>query len=276
MTGAGRRPWPEKHAAKALLGYVLDLRLAHAAPGPSPISVRSPWDAWWACYRAGLPLSQLAPRISYGPGACPSCASRALRLAATDPPGHPGNGPGACRCLGEWASRMRAPGPPASWPPMSLSLALIKPAAPAAQIACLLAPAYRVLAARQLTLTTADTRRMYPEAYGAGYVRARDAYMTSGPVQVLILRARRPGKAGSGAVKARIRAQLGADPLRNHLHMPDNPGETLADIAHFAGYQALAQLYRRHERDDTARRLAFYRAALGIGQPGADRLPAAG
>ena len=58
--------------------------------------------------------------------------------------------------------------------------------------------------------------------------------------------------------------------------MPDNPGEALADIAQFAGYPELAQLYRRYERDYTARRVAFYRAALGIGPAGADRLPAAG
>ena len=55
--------------------------------------------------------------------------------------------------------------------------------------------------------------------------------------------------------------------LRNHLHMPDNPGEALADIAHFAGPDVFAELYERHERDQRAGRLAAYRAALGIGKP---------
>jgi hypothetical protein len=139
----------------------------------------------------------------------------------------------------------------------------------------MLDPEYSILGSRELTLTAADTRRLYPEAYGADYVRDRDAYLTSGRAYVLVLRARRDGT-GPGAVKMRIREHIGADALRNHLHMPDNPGEALADIAQFAGYQELAQLYRRYERDHTARRLAFYRAALGIGPAGADRLPAAG
>jgi hypothetical protein len=162
-----------------------------------------------------------------------------------------------------------------AWPPVCLSLALIKPGAPAATIRDLLAPVFEILGSRQLTLTPAGTRRLYPEAYGAGWVRDRDAYLTSGPARVLILRARRAG-IDPGAVKMRIRERVGGDVLRNHLHMPDNPGEALADIAQFAGYTELAQLYWRYERDHTARRLAFYRAALGIGPAGADRLPAAG
>lgn len=174
------------------------------------------------------------------------------------------------------AETMRAPGPPARWPTLTLSLALIKPAAPATAITALLAEEYDILHSRELTLATADTRRLYPEAYGASYVWDRDAYLTSGPTQVLILSARQPGT-DPGTTKARIRRRLGGGPLRNHLHMPDNPGEAFADIAHFTGYSLLAQLYRRYERDhDTVRRLAFYRAALGISPAGADRLPAAG
>ena len=265
---------PGKHTARALLGYVLDTQLSGAA-SEREVSVPSPWDAWWACYRAGLPLAGLASGVRTRDHACPSCARRALRLAAASPPGHPGTGPQACGCLLEWAERMRGPGPRMAWPPVSLSLALIKPCAPEAPILGLLDQAFEVLASRQLTLATADTRRMYPEAYGASYVRDRDAYLTGGPVRVLILHARRPGT-DPGTVKTRIRGQAGGDALRNHLHMPDNPGEALADIAHFAGHQELAQLYRRYESDHTARRLAFYRAALGISPPGADRLPAAG
>jgi hypothetical protein len=57
--------------------------------------------------------------------------------------------------------------------------------------------------------------------------------------------------------------------------MPDNPGEALADIAHFADYEELAQLYRRYERDRSSSRLALYRTALGIGPSCADRLASA-
>ena len=167
---------------------------------------------------------------------------------------------------------MRSPAPQTHWPPWSLTLALIKPDAPAARIHERLAGEYGILATSTRTLTTQDTRRMYPEAYGADYVAARDAYLTSGPVAVLVLRARSRGACGRTAgIKAGIRYDLGAGMLRNHLHMPDNPGEALADIAHFAGPSVLAELYERHERDQRAGRLAFYRAALGIGETGARR-----
>jgi len=239
------------------------------------VSVPSPWDAWWACYRAAIPMPARAPRIVVRDRSCPSCARRALQLATANTPSHPGTGAQSCGCLLRWAGQMRAPGPSVAWPPVSLSLALIKPDAPAAPILDFLAPVFEILGSRELTLTTGQTRRLYPEAYGADWVRDRDAYLTSGPAHVLILRARR-ASTDPGAVKTQIRKHIGGDALRNHLHMPDNPGEALADIAQFAGYTELAQLYRRYERDHTARRVAFYRAALGIGPAGADRLPAAG
>ncbi len=275
MNNAAPAPWPAKHAARTLLGYMLDTRLAGNDPR-ADVTVSSPWDTWWAGYRARLPLTKLAPRLGANGRPCCHCARQVARLAATDPPGHPGTGPQPCRCLLRWAETMRAPEPAVTWPGIRLSLALIKPAAPAAIIIALLATEYAILHTYKLTLATADTQRLYPEAYGAGYVRDRDAYLTSGQSQALILLTRQPG-ADPGAIKQHIRAQLGAGPLRNHLHMPDNPGEALADIAHFAGYPMLAQLYRRYERGHyTARRLAFYRTALGISPAGTDRLPAAG
>jgi len=266
---------PARHAAKALLGYALDTLLSGTPAAGSGTCVPNPWDAWWASYRTGRPLAATGIRADAGGGACADCAGRALALAADSPPGHPGTEPAPCGCLLRWAEAMRSPGPLAGWPTAALSLALIKPGAPAGLIRGLLTVDFDVLTDRELVLTTADTRRLYPEAYGAAYVAERDAYLTSGPAQVLTLLARHRA-VGCWDVKARIRAQAGGDVLRNHLHMPDNPGEALADIAHFAGYAELARLYRRYERDRTSSRLAFYRTALGISPSCADRLAAAG
>jgi hypothetical protein len=177
------------------------------------------------------------------------------------------------RAVACWSGRvrMRSPAGQVSWPPVSLSLALLKPGAPWDWVGRQLASAHQVLLSFQRTLTTMDTRRLYPEAYGATYLAARDAYLTRAPVLVLVLRALAPGSETSGQVKTSIRHELGGDVLCNHLRMPDNPGEALADIAHFAGERTLAELHGRYERDGTAGRLAFYRAALGIGQAGAHR-----
>ena len=57
------RPWPARHAGRALLGYALEIRLADITP-ESGITVPGPWDAWWACYRAGMPLATLIPRFA--------------------------------------------------------------------------------------------------------------------------------------------------------------------------------------------------------------------
>jgi hypothetical protein len=263
-----------KHAARALLGYAMECLLA-GLPAPAGTLVPGPWDAWWACYRAGLPLGRLAAGTRARRTACASCAERASLLAAADPPQHPGavGCPGGC--LLSWAAAMRSPGTPVTWPDSALSLALLKPGAPANWIAAHLQDAFEVLGESGRPLTPADTRQLYPEAYGAEFVKERDAYLTSGPVRILILRAR-SGGTQPGAVKRQIRAGAGAGSLRNHVHMPDSPGDAFADIAHFAGYDQLRLLYGRHDRDGTAGRLAFYRAALGIGDPGADRRPPAG
>lgn len=278
MTGSEPDAWSVKHAAKALLGYILDARLSGRVPAARETETAvmpTVWDAWWACFRAGMPLGKAGVRVQPD-GNCPECAGPAALLAVADPPEHPGTGPGPCGCLLRWAEAVRSPGPEAGWPPAVLSLALIKPGAPAGRIQGMLGAWYEVLAAEEFALTTADTRRLYPEAYGAEYVADRDAYLTSAPVRVLTLLARNPATNSKDA-KASIRCQLaGGDALRNHLHMPDNPGEAFADIAQFAGYDQLTELHRRYERDHTADRMAFYRAALGISGGSADRLPAGG
>jgi hypothetical protein len=65
-------------------------------------------------------------------------------------------------------------------------------------------------------------------------------------------------------VRSEIRSALGvADEAENHLHMPDSPGETLANIEQFFGSEALLEQYRRMERGHGHRRLAVHGALLG-------------
>lgn len=272
MTGsAASKRLPAKHLPKALLGHALETLLS-GGTSAATVDVANVWDAWWACYRAAVPADRLGLQVAAPKPSCPHCTLDALALAAQSPPGHPGVSTARpCGCLREWAIRMRAPAPAVTWPPLSLTLALIKPGAPAARIKDLLSTSYELGHSITRSLTAHDTRRLYPEAYGAQYVAARDAYMTSGPVTALVLRPRQRRATSAGPLKERIRRRLGADPVRNHLHMPDNPGEALADIAHFAGWKVLAALYERHERDRAQSRLAFYRAALGITGPGTHR-----
>lgn len=271
MIAARPQPLPAKHLPKALLGLVIERRLSGCS-APDTVPVSSPWDVWWACYRAVLPVDELdvcVPRPGIG---CADCDHDAHVLAAATPPRHPDavGGP-PCDCLLAWAIRMRAPAVRVRWPATRLTLALLKPGAPHAPIRAALEQAHHVLTETETTLTTDDTRWLYPEAYGADYVAARDAYLTSGPVQILLLRSLRPDTATAAQIKANIRRILSADELRNHLHMPDNPGEAFADIAHLAGRDTLTNLYERYERDRSAERLAFYRAALGISRPDAHR-----
>jgi hypothetical protein len=271
LDGPGR--WPAKHLPRALLGHVMETLLSEHTPHPGALTVRvfSPWDAWWVCYRAGLPLEALQAlgvAIALPEHVCTGCARDALALA--EAPSHPGaDGGRDCGCLRTWAVRMRAPAPEPSWPDLSLTVALAKPGAPRELIRAELRRSHHVLATVPLTLTTDDTRRLYPEAYGADYVAARDAYLTSGPALALVLRAATK-TAAAVTVKARIRGLLGGDRLANHLHMPDNPGEALADIGHLAGTELLRGLYERYERDRAEYRLGFYRAALGIGSSNVD------
>src|SRR5216683_2159987 len=234
--------WPARHLPQALLGYVLETRLAGLSAGAPVVTVTSPWDLWWVCFRTAIPAGQVGVTATAPAPSCAACADDARELAAADPPRHPGMTPGrACGCLLEWAVRMRAPAAPVTWPPLSLTLALIKPGAPVQALRARLERTSDVLQAREQTLTTADVRRLYPEAFGE-----------------------------PGELKKRLRQEMGAtDVMRNHLHMADNPAEALADIRHLAGQDVLAGLYERHERDRAADRIAFYRAALGIRQPGA-------
>jgi hypothetical protein len=258
---------------QALLGYVLEARLAGLNSQAPAVAVNSPWDLWWACYRAAIPAEQLDVTCNVPVLSCPACVNDAREMATANPPRHPGVTKGrACGCRLDWAVRMRMPTAVVSWPPLPVTLAVIKPGAPVRALRARLERACHILHARDRALTTADVRRLYPEAYGTKFVEAVDAFLTAAPVHVLVLRWRDGHYGPPGEFKMRLRRELGTtDVMRNHLHMADNPAEALADIRHLAGHDVLAAVYERHLRDRAADRVAFYRAALGIGTARADR-----
>jgi hypothetical protein len=166
-----------------------------------------------------------------------------------------------------WARAMRAPGRrhtliPA---PQTVTVALLKPGAPRGRLREHLAEHYREVSVAEQVLSVQQCELLYPDAYGADFVAERTAYLTSGTVLVVVLRAAGDDAAVRGCeLKSRLRRELGADRLRNHLHMPDNSAEVWADIAVLAGETAAVEVYGRWESDAQRAdaRVAAYRAAL--------------
>lgn len=252
-------------ALAAVLGLALEQRLC-GRPDSLPL-LHHPWDAWWVAVRSlGRARSTTAAS-----GTCGDCVRLAAHMTAAPVPEHPGHGERACGCYRVWAAAMRTPMAGSQLPevPQRLTLALLKPGAPREAIRSRLRTVLSETHAVERALTAEDCDRLYPDAYGAEFVARRTAYMTSGLVEVIVLVGDGDAVTVGSALKRAIRADLGAGALRNHLHMPDNPGEALADIALLAGWDVLDQLYRRWEIQDgerrVAARLAGYRAHLDRG-----------
>lgn len=232
--------------------------------GPVPeVALESAWDAWWVTIRSsGL----VRPVLDSG-SACPVCSPDVMAEVARAEPEHPGL-EWPCVCFLAWASAMRNPSPALrkTWAlPQRLTLALLKPGAPEAEIWAHLRRHFRIVHQAKRTLTVADCNRLYPDAYGTDFVATATGYLTSGPSQVLVLMGGDDAVVTGLAVKRVVRNELAADRMRNHLHMPDTPAEALADIALLAGTDVLQTLYDRWEtpRDRHARtRLAAYRSRL--------------
>lgn len=262
-------PHPRVEAA-ALLAYVLEARLlghADTAADLAALRVGSPWTAWWVCYRADESAADLGIPAAVFDGACGACTYEARALSSGGPR-HPDQvqTDRRCGCLEAWARRMRQPAVEIDWPRLRSCVAMVKPGSDRATVRALLESPYIIAGGVERFLSSADVRRLYPDAYGADFVRAQDAYLTSGPVQVVTLVAK-PGLAGLATeLKQAIRGRLGDnDRLRNHLHMPDSPGDTFADLAHLAGHAVLHDLYGRYDRDQPTpaeHRLARYRDLL--------------
>lgn len=153
-----------------------------------------------------------------------------------------------------------------NWPRISSGLAMVKPDSDTGAVVDLLSEQFVIEQRTVRTLSTLDVRQLYPEAYGADFIAACDQYLTSAPCTVLTLRAKTSAPAGH-RYKHAIREALGnADPLRNHLHMPDNPGETWCDLRLLTGSHD--DLYRRYDSADATERLDHYRRLLGVEQAG--------
>ncbi|MEU4607635.1 hypothetical protein AB0F43_32010 [Kribbella sp. NPDC023972] len=252
-----------------VLSYLVDQAAAGQTPGLVDWTPRSPWDIWWICFRSGSPAETLGLRPAERSGGCAVCAPHVVELTR-DTPMHPGVRPDCRRaCFTAWAASMRSPEPVLSWPRISSGLAMVKPGGDAAAVVDLLAGQFVIEQPIVRILSTHDVRRLYPEAYGADFIAARDHYLTSAPCTVLTLRAKIPTPAGHQRKHA-IREILGnSDPLRNHLHMPDNPGETWCDLRLLSGSHD--DLYRRYDSADAAERLDHYRRLLGVEQAGPRR-----
>lgn len=255
MAGLGHRG-----EVTTVLSYLVDQAVAGQPPGLTGWRPRSPWDIWWICYRSGSPAEALGLQ-TMASGECSPCTARVADLTRGIPL-HPGASPDCIReCFTTWASSMRSPEPEMRWPRISSGLAMVKPDGDTAAVVDLLADKFVIEQQIVRTLNPHDVRRLYPDTYGADFIAARDRYLTASPSTVLTLRAKTPGPAGR-QYKHEIRTILGdSDPLRNHLHMPDNPGETWCDLRLLADNH---DLYRRYDSADATQRLDYYRRLLGV------------
>ncbi|PSK67587.1 hypothetical protein B0E53_00397 [Micromonospora sp. MH33] len=161
---------------------------------------------------------------------------------------------------------MRTPGGDVDWPPLRASVAMVKPGGDAPGVLRALRGDHLVTAVASKRLTSSDARRLYPDAYGAEYVARQDEYLTSAPVTVYALLLDGDAARNPKDLKLGIRARLaGGDVLRNHLHMPDSPGDALCDLAHLISENTRDDLYGRYDRAAADQRLAQYRTRLDFG-----------
>lgn len=253
---------------KALLAYAVEQHATDQAQAFKRAG-DSPWDVWWVCYRAQRTAAEFGLDPARAAGRCEVCAIDASKLAFYAPPGHPHRTPRRnCSCLLDWARSMRRPTPDIIWPGWRLTVGMVKPGSNPVSVRGLLAESHTVVEEVERHLTPVDVRRLYPDAYGRDYVARRDDYLTSAPVTVLVLHASLSAIGKAKDIKGAIRHRLGvSDVLRNHLHMPDSPGDAFADLDHLAGTETFSRLYERYERDRAAQRLARYRALLDQPHP---------
>jgi hypothetical protein len=255
----------DRDLVKTVVSYLYETRLA----GQEATVAELPdvWDLWYVCYRLWRPAGDLGLAGVRTRSGCPACRELVAYLISTSPPGYPAGAPADCGRFLHWAVRMRSrepASPQVDCLAMALSFALLKPGAPAGAIHDMLAVRYRIAGRRVLRLSSVDVTRLYPDAYGDEFLAWQAGYLGSGPTEALMLTAPPDQPVCARAVRSEIRASLGvtAEP-ENHLHMPDSPGEALANIEQFFGEDALREQYGRIELSHGRRRIALHRALLG-------------
>lgn len=258
-------PLSDRDLVKVVVSYLYEARLA----GQEAIVPDLPdaWDFWYLCYRLWRHATDLGIDDRRARSRCSACRELVAHLTASAPPRYLAGAPAACGCFLRWAARMRSPepaSPEVDSLPMALSFALVKPGAPADAIRAMLSARYRIVCRRDLRLSSVDVTRLYPDAYGEDFLAWQAGYLGRGPVEVLLLAASPDAPLRAGAIKSEVRTALGvtAEP-ENHLHMPDSPGEALANIEQFFGSETLREQYRRIELTHGQRRLALHRTLLG-------------
>ncbi len=258
-------PLSDRDLVKTVVSYLYEGRLVGqeaVVPGLPDL-----WDLWYVCYRLWRPAGALGIAGRRARSGCSACSDLAVRLTVSTPPGYPDGASADCGCFLRWAIRMRSREPASSQVDclaMALSFALLKPGAPADAIRTMLAARYRIADRRELRLTQVDVTRLYPDAYGEEFLAWQAGYLGRGPVEALMLACPSDEPVCAVAVRSEVRAALGVTAeFENHLHMPDSPGEALANVEQFFGTEALQEQYRRIELTHGERRLALYRALLG-------------
>lgn len=257
-------PLSDRDLVKTVVSYLYEARLSgQAAVAPQLPDV---WDRWYVCFRLWRSAGALGIADGQARTGCSVCRDQVTHLTAGSPPAYPAPPPGKCGCFLRWAVRMRSREPAAPEVDsrgMGLSFALLKPGAPAAAIRSMLGVRYRIADHREVRLGPVDMTRLYPDAYGEQFLAWQSRYLGGGPVEALLLTARSEEPMRAAAVRAEVRVSLGVtSAFENHLHMPDSPGEAMANIEHFFGAEALRDHYRRIELSHGRHRLALYRALL--------------
>jgi nucleoside diphosphate kinase len=193
---------------------------------------------------------------------CSACKPYIRELLSGDPV-YPGwSAPIPCDCFGQWSAGMRTPEDEGQFPSLRFCNCLIKPNADSNRIISVLNASYEIVAAKNITLTVPDIRRMYPESFEALYLPVHNGYLTSSE-SVVVLMCAKNETTDHRHEKMRIRGLLsGGDCVRNHLHMPDNPGDTIADLLHLSPELDQRSLVHSSDVASAERRVALYKSIM--------------
>lgn len=172
--------------------------------------------------------------------------------------------------LVQWRSVEQSADEAVSLEPGHCCPALIKPHVAAQPLIARLMHMFHVEQQFTRLLDRRNVQRLYPAAYGAGFVSQLERYLTSAPCTLLLLRAK---QAIPNLERCKADMRKGVPPgelMKNLIHMPTSLAELYTDLAHFFGKELVRRAYDDHHVGRQARRRALHRAALGAGQRARD------